>query len=375
MKNINNKKRRILTLICIISLLLLSLVQLVPSSTNSITSKVVYVDNHNTKGPWDGSIRYPFKNIQEGIDSANDGSTIYVLKGEYTENIVINKSINLIGESKQSTIIHGTDVEKWYYHIISIFEGGENSTIKNFKIDNNEDYRKTGICIKNANHINIQNNILLSSNNITWEYDGHHGKHHGMRAIEAHNCRYLTISNNYFNDFTYSFQIYSSDNILIEHNQVENCQYVIGRSHIDKSTFCKNSITKTPLSWFEGSNNLIEHNVFDGCNIQLSGTRNIFKSNSVRTSFGSYLLKLTETSFNIISKNNFFIEEHQYPLIVSKLRNLPNRWIGNYWNKTLLHPQFIRKIIILPFRDKSGILYRISWFESDWFPSNHPYDI
>ncbi len=62
--------------------------------------------------------------------------------------------------------------------------------------------------------------------------------------------------------------------------------------------------------------------------------------------------------------------------VVSELKNLPNRWIRNYWNdENRKSPYIIRKIIILPFRDASGIYYRILWFECDWLPAQEPYDI
>ena len=43
--------------------------------------------------------------IQDLIDNASHGDTIYIPNGTYYENIVINKSINLIGEDKNTTII------------------------------------------------------------------------------------------------------------------------------------------------------------------------------------------------------------------------------------------------------------------------------
>ena len=48
----------------------------------------------------------PYKSIQEAIDDAKIGSTILVRKGEYSEIIIINKEINLIGEDKKLTFIN-----------------------------------------------------------------------------------------------------------------------------------------------------------------------------------------------------------------------------------------------------------------------------
>ena len=45
--------------------------------------------------------------IQDLIDNASNGDTIYIPSGTYYENIVINKSISLIGKDKNTTIIDG----------------------------------------------------------------------------------------------------------------------------------------------------------------------------------------------------------------------------------------------------------------------------
>lgn len=47
-----------------------------------------------------------FKTIQEAINSAKPGSTIFVKKGEYKEIITIKKQISLLGEEKDSTLIN-----------------------------------------------------------------------------------------------------------------------------------------------------------------------------------------------------------------------------------------------------------------------------
>ena len=47
--------------------------------------------------------------IQYEIDAASPGDTIFIPSGTYNENIVIDKSLNLVGEDKATTIIQGKD--------------------------------------------------------------------------------------------------------------------------------------------------------------------------------------------------------------------------------------------------------------------------
>ena len=48
-----------------------------------------------------------FDKIQDGIDGVAENGTVYVKNGTYYENVVVNKTIDLIGENKETTIIDG----------------------------------------------------------------------------------------------------------------------------------------------------------------------------------------------------------------------------------------------------------------------------
>jgi len=51
-----------------------------------------------------------YSSIQEAINASNSGDTIYVYSGTYNETLEVNKSISLIGENKETTIINGKDI-------------------------------------------------------------------------------------------------------------------------------------------------------------------------------------------------------------------------------------------------------------------------
>ena len=97
-------------------------------------NNTIYVDDDNTNGPWEGTIDHPFQSVQDAIDFANEGDTIFVHNGEYLENIRINKSsIDLQGESKHTTIIDGIGSSRVIYII------GSWISISNFTITNCSD--------------------------------------------------------------------------------------------------------------------------------------------------------------------------------------------------------------------------------------------
>ena len=68
---------------------------------------VIYVDCSNVSGPWNGTVDFPFRLIQDGVDVAGSGDTIQVASGTYNENVVIDVSVSLVGAGKASTVIDG----------------------------------------------------------------------------------------------------------------------------------------------------------------------------------------------------------------------------------------------------------------------------
>ena len=67
-------------------------------ASESISGNTYFVGGHGQNN---------YSKIQDAIDNASDGDTIFVYSGIYHENIVINKSITLLGSGQDSTIISG----------------------------------------------------------------------------------------------------------------------------------------------------------------------------------------------------------------------------------------------------------------------------
>jgi parallel beta-helix repeat protein len=84
-----------------------------------------------------------YTKIQDAIDNASDGDTVFVYdeSSPYYENIAIKKSINLIGEDKETTEI----VEDYESTTISIFSNKVN--ISGFTIKNSVYWTYTPLCI------------------------------------------------------------------------------------------------------------------------------------------------------------------------------------------------------------------------------------
>jgi parallel beta-helix repeat protein len=206
-------------------------------SISTINSKIIYVDDDNINGPWNGTEENPYKTINDGIYNSTEEDTIYVFNGTYIENLTIEKSLNLIGENNKITIIDGN----YNYYVIRVIEDGvniENFTIRNsggykgnsgIKIESNHNkiaqckfYRtKSGIYIHNSNnnqikscifHTNGEGVFIESSNNCIIEESALY--HNGI-SINIQNSRNINITNCYEHTSGYGYFINNSENINI----------------------------------------------------------------------------------------------------------------------------------------------------------------
>jgi len=163
-----------------------------------------------------------YPTIQEAINKANNGDTVYVRQGTYFENIVVNKTISLVGENKSMTVINGNKTGT------TISVKALNATIEEFTITNGTN---GGLVISDAGGIIVRNNVII--NNLGPKYPSYFSGA-GMVVHNSINC---LVSRNLvkFNDKT-AIKIGSSHKIIIDNNTIQNNGEGIS---ISGSTNCK----------------------------------------------------------------------------------------------------------------------------------------
>ena len=104
-----------------------------------------------------------FTYIQDAINIASNGHTIYVFEGDYNTNLVINKTnLTIIAyawitnNDNTITIISNNNEQNGFY-----LDNSLNITIQGFAINNTSN----GISIINSPSNNILNNIICSNKN------------------------------------------------------------------------------------------------------------------------------------------------------------------------------------------------------------------
>jgi len=113
------------------TLVLLVLVLFVGLPMNaSADPTTIYVDDVPGSGP--GNPAEDYTSIQDAIDAASAGDTIYIYSGTYYEQVLVTKFLNLEGEDKETTIIQGTGTGWSTKGIYSYSTSGVN--VKNLKV-------------------------------------------------------------------------------------------------------------------------------------------------------------------------------------------------------------------------------------------------
>ena len=130
------------------------------TSTISFDGNTLYVG-----GTGEGN----YTKIQDAIDNASDGDTVFVYNGIYYGNeiyqdydsiVLVNKSINLVGENKTTTIIDGGENDEFFNYIV-LFIYADGSTFSGFTIRNGGSYAY-GIAVYSS-YVNISNNNIYTN--------------------------------------------------------------------------------------------------------------------------------------------------------------------------------------------------------------------
>lgn len=164
-----------------------------------------------------------FNSIQEAINNASRGDTVFVRKGTYYENIVVNKSITLIGEDKENTIINGGGKGNVISVKVSYVK------ISGFTVNNSDPFTGCGISVERYGNIIDNNNIIHNNIGIQIISPGENQIYGNVistnyRGIKLIYASETVIYGNIIAHNTYGMDIlyYSIDNMVYENSFSSN---------------------------------------------------------------------------------------------------------------------------------------------------------
>ncbi len=306
-----------------------------PNENRAARAKTLYVGTGQT-----------YSKIQDAIDNASAGDTVRVLPGTYYENVVINKKINLIGNSSVNTIINGSG----YGSVITLHD-------------------------QNAYGCNISGFFLTNSGSNQWYYAG-------INLIGVEKC---TISDINSSNNNIGIRLYGSN-----YTTITNCQgYYNKDMFINFSSSDNNYIANCTGFWKSSSygwrgfdlsysnDNFFDYNDLTGF---VNGVR-LYYSNRNKFSFNNIISSRWSGAWlgqyncknNMFYLNNFANNNLAQPGIPqAKDHSLNNIWNltspkkGNYWSDWVSPDNNSDGIVDSPYIINTNI--RVT----DWYPLVNP---
>jgi parallel beta-helix repeat protein len=235
-----------------------------------------------------------YRKIQWAVGNASEGATILVHAGTYYGRIIVNKSLSLVGEDRDSTIIDGNETES----VIVIT--ANNVSVKGFMIrSSGSGEYNSGVFIDNSRGNHITSNVITKNRNaIYFQFSSNN----------------VVLDNKIENNYA-GISLYSSVNNLVLGNEISSNSY-------------------NGLSLYSSSNNVVLGNTIAsnwyGIYLYFS-SNNVVSGNTIASNwYGIYLY--SSSNDNIIYHNNFINNVDH----VWRARDSVNAWDhcyeGNYWS-------------------------------------------
>jgi len=259
-----------------------------------------------------------YSKIQDAIDDASDGDTVFVYNGTYYENLIVNKTVYLTGEDRNSTIIDGN-------------EGGDVVYISADWVN------ISGLTIRNSGlgpgdaGIDIHSNSNTLSDNII-SYNGQ-GPGSGGILIWGSISNNSITGNNISNNYAGICLSYSSSNIITGNSILHNTDGVEIWDSNYNIIMCNNitSNSRGGICLDGSSNNIITDNKINSNNkegllLDESSNNNITGNNIQNNHIWGMIVSYSVN--NIIEKNNFIGHIRHVNIGFSNR----NTWNENYWD-------------------------------------------
>lgn len=311
----------------------------------------------------------PLRTIQEGVQAAEANDVIHVLKGNYSEGmILIDKPLRLIGIDNpvvdglarehifwirsDDVAIEGFIIQNSGVSYISEYAGVRVDDSRNCQIQHN-DFRNNTYSIYLAHVISCRIEDNKGYGNARNEVAGGNG-------IHLWNSKEITIRRNTMEHHRDGFYLeFSTDSVIESNVSLRNIRYGLHFMYSPRNRYFQNTFTQNQSgvavmysrniemiqnrfekSWGRAAyglllkditDSLIEENAFEGNTIGIfadGANRNRFTHNNFRNN-GWAIDILGSSDSNIFTENNFI---GNYFNVTTNTQNPLNTFVANYWS-------------------------------------------
>jgi parallel beta-helix repeat protein len=337
------KQRIILKGLAVAVIILFIGVGIQPAIANKyLTEPIIFGNILYVGGSGEGN----YTKIQDAIDDANPGDTVYVFYGFYEEQVKIDKQIFLIGLNKplistnkdyaifiiaDGCLVQNFDIQNTLIYYFGIKLQSNNNILKNLYVQSSgagisssescnnfiiNNVIKSGISLLRSHNNTISNNTIsnnkwlinledsndnIISNNII-SYSRYYG-------IQLNNCLNGKILNNTIRTGEYGIDLEKSYNIKIKRNNILSFEKCGITTHVSDNTYISENHIK----------NCDKGILLDNCISEI--TSNIISNNRLGLVIGNADKKASIIQMNTIVKNNvgvsFYGSRHSGSIIKS----------------------------------------------------------
>jgi len=334
-----------------------------------------------------------YTKIQDAINDSNNGDTIYVFddSSPYYENIVVNKSIYLIGEDMNTTILQNHTGEKAVVTLVA-----DGITFTGFFIQQYSSNYVNGMDVYSNNNT-IQGNTIYSSTNKGISINSLYTTVVYNRVIHAWDGIYVS---GLYNNISYNHVTNTSNglylsaayyNMILGNNCTDNFANGIWMGGAYNNTIMYNILSESTLyagltAWLS-YHNLIMWNTFSdnnkGLQILNGGDNTIVQNNFMNNSINADFQRSPRTEMiSLFLLKLLQVPSHNKTFSYKMLSN--NTWDENYWDDLTSLPYIINgRINILPrlashlerLLRNWDVIIALASKNYDVHPAQEPYDI
>lgn len=342
-----------------------------------------------------------YSTIQEAINAASPGDTIFVyaFSSPYYEDLLVNKTLTLLGENKETTVIDG----EFQDSVVQIL--ADAVTIRGFTIQHcKNDWQHAGIILDDV-HSNLLQNLIIRDNGIQGVMlknspssqncirDCHIlnttyaiclressdisivdnllvGNENGLYVV---NSERISIRGNTINNKWTGIHLEQSAEITITENKFMNNAHGIYFSNVTHCNVSYNELSES--RWYavwlwESSENSFTDNMFYknqelGIYLSYSNKNHILRNTFLDNDAGIYV---ENSSRNVVCKNIFKNYHYNAYFVASSWEHCKNYWCCNYWD----HPRFLPYSISGKLKREHIHISRVNW---DWHPARRFVDV
>ncbi|MCK5631862.1 right-handed parallel beta-helix repeat-containing protein, partial [Candidatus Bathyarchaeota archaeon] len=239
-----------------------------------------------------------YPTIQEAINNAADGDTVFVKAGTYYEHVVVNKTVSLLGENSKTTVVDGN----WTGVVINVTQSNVFISSLTVQRSGSVYWENAGIFLDNVENCTLKENILTENSFAGLELNHSHRCIVSENNISDNSGVGITVVSGSFNNLSRNSIAENGWSALTLNDETYN-------NTISENNMTSNNLAGTGhcINLYRSSNNSIQKNNItgddNGIRLEYWSQHNTIAENNITSNTLTGVLVETYSDNNTISGN------------------------------------------------------------------------